>query len=132
MPSLAHLLFILMLGAILVRAAASKGDIRRIDGAPSGTRYVYIPASLAVNRADAESACRLLGMSLAPIPSVEDLLWVGGVIREAAWIRSFGGRLEGACIAAFQGGGVAVPVGECEANQAVLCAEERKGKMEAV
>jgi hypothetical protein len=95
--------------------------IQAIPGAPSGTLYHYIPAALAVSRHDADPACFSLGLRLAAIPTVADLLWVGGVIKEEAWIGSFRGEFGGGCVAAFRGGAVAVPVGECESNRAVLC-----------
>lgn len=97
-----------------------------IAGAPSGTRYLYIDRRLAMNRADAEKACNALGYTLAPVPSIEDLLYIGGMIREEAWIGSFQGRHDGECIAAFRGGAVAVPVGHCKANHAILCGTEGK------
>lgn len=100
---------------------ANHDTIVTITGAPSGHHYHYIPYSLAVNRRDADSACRALGLRLAPIPTVEDLLWVAGQIKEEAWIGSFRGQFVGECVAAFRGGGIAVPRGECESNHAVLC-----------
>jgi hypothetical protein len=112
--------FILFIAGFALINALPDG-VRLISGAPSGTDYVYIPISLAVNRKDAEKACESLGLSLAPIPTVEDLFYVGGLIREEAWVRSFRGRLEGECIAAFRGGAIAIPVGECNSNHAVLC-----------
>lgn len=111
---IAYLLF-------LVLARALPEGLLELNNAPSGSNYVYIPSKFAVNRKDAVKACKSIGMSVAPIPSVEDLMWVGGLIKEEAWIDGFRGRLTGECVAAFRGGAVAIPVGECESLHAVLC-----------
>lgn len=122
-------LSILLVIFVVVQVHANKSskrllvpkEVKAISGAPSGIDYFYIPFSLAVNRGDAEEACRAMGMTLAPIPSVEDLMFVGGMIKEEAWIRSFRGQFVNECVAAFRGGAIAVPVGECTSNHAVLC-----------
>jgi hypothetical protein len=100
---------------------------------PSGKPLLLIDQNLAMSHADARSACQALGMSLAVFTDLDDLRWVGGYIGEgeAWWIGEFkaivdsggGPKRDAECLAAFPGGAVAKPAGDCRSNHAVLCQE---------
>lgn len=89
---------------------------------PTGKKFALIPPSDGTTRAESIEKCLVLGGRLADIKLGEDFDYLSSTLKGTAWINSFEGKdFDGACFAIFEGGAIAVPVGNCESIQGVLC-----------
>lgn len=111
--------------AILSCVAAVKVKIPsdvKVVKAPSGTKYAIIPQENGTTRAESLEKCLVLGGQLADIKLGADFEFLSKTVKGAAWINSFEEKnFNNACIALFEGGAIAVPIGNCLSTQGVLC-----------
>lgn len=95
--------------------------VEMIEG-PSGTHYAWFPEEMEISRGEAVEKCLLIGGQLADLKLGSDFDLLSKSIKGAAWINTFEEKsYSGACFAFFEGGAIAVPVGNCESKQGVLC-----------
>lgn len=87
---------------------------------PAGVKYTYL--SDLSTRGDAPGRCAALGLALSNIANDSEIDYIGKSISNTVWIDKWQNNdFNGACIAAFQGGAIAVPINNCNAQLAVLC-----------
>ena len=98
---------------------------------PKGKRYVLVGTEdgTSMARTSAPQACASLGYGsrLAKLEDPSEFDYLAGAVKQTAWIESWQGKTYGgSCIAFFTGGAIAVPIGNCQSKQAVLCDVDEK------
>lgn len=114
------MLALFTLATALSAVFALPSDVQTIDG-PSGAKFAWISAQ-EITRGEAVEKCLVLGGKLADLKLGADFDLLSKTITGAAWVNSFEEKsFDGACFAFFEGGAIAVPMGNCESKQGVLC-----------
>ena len=110
--------FIALATAATAYAATSSSGLFTEIVAPSGKTFGLITGdgspSRQLNRYDAVTACAALGGTLAALVSDADFDFLADVTRSGvatpAWVGPFNGNdMDGACVAFYPGGAIAVP-----------------------
>ncbi len=110
-----------LLFASIAAATQLPAGIKSLES-PSGKQYALFEAAQGSNRGDAIAKCVQIGGRLADVSLGGDFEFLSKSVSGAAWISTFEQKsFDGACIAFFEGGAIAVPVGNCESIQGVLC-----------
>lgn len=119
-----------LVAAIISLVAAIKVSIPedvKILESSTGNKFAWIPEERGTTRAEAVEKCFVLGGKLADVKLNDDFTFLSQAIKGAAWINSFEAKsFDGACFAFFEGGAIAVPVGNCQSTQGVLCQLDAK------
>lgn len=114
------MLGLISLITVVSAVVALPSDVQVIDG-PSGAKFAWISAQ-EITRGEAVEKCLVLGGKLADLKLGADFDHLSKTVTGAAWVNSFEEKsYDGACFAFFEGGAIAVPVGNCASKQGVLC-----------
>lgn len=107
-----------VLSSIIAVASAIEGV--KMLKSPAGVNYALVSAG--ATRDAAADVCAKLGGKLADVGIGAEFEFLATEVKGAAWINTFQQKsFDGACFAFFEGGAIAVPLGNCASEQSVLC-----------